>query len=69
MLTKGRKVNTLYVLEDKIKKECVKVAVKDSIETWHDRLGYISEKRLEIIAIKWFYLALQVCPSRLVFIT
>ena len=52
MLTKGRKVNTLYVLEDKIKKECVKVAVKDSIETWHDRLGYISEKRLEIIAIK-----------------
>ena len=55
MLTKGRKVNTLYVLEANIKKEDVNVAVKDSdIETWYKRLGHIGEKRLEILAKKGF---------------
>ena len=70
MLAKGRKINTLNVIEAKIKKEDVNVAVKDSdIEIWHKRLGHIGEKGLETLARKKdFYPALQVCPSRLVFI-
>ena len=53
MLTKGRKVNIFYVLETKIKKEYVNVAIKDSdIETWHKRIGHIDEKGLETLARK-----------------
>ena len=55
MLAKGNKMNTLYVIEAKIKKKDVNVAVKDSdIETWHKRLGHISEKRLKTLARKRF---------------
>ena len=53
MLTKGHKVNTFYVVEAKIKKEYVNVAIKDyDIETWHKRLGHIGENELEILARK-----------------
>ena len=46
-------MNTLYVLEAKIQKEDVNVAVKYSnIETCHKRLGYIGEKGLETLARK-----------------
>lgn len=35
VIAKGKKMNTLYVIKAKIKKEDVNVAVKDSdIETW-----------------------------------
>ena len=43
--TKWRKVNILYVLQAKVKKEEVNVAVKDfDIKTWYKRLGHIDEK-------------------------
>lgn len=55
MLVKGRKVNTLYVIEAKMKKEDVNITVKDyKIETWHKMLGHISKKRLETLARKVF---------------
>ena len=55
MLAKGRKINTLYVIKAKIKKEDVNVAVKDfDIKTWHKRLGFISEKWLETPTRKGF---------------
>ena len=55
MLTKGRKVNILYVIEAKNKKEYLNIVVKDSnIETWHKRLGHIGEKGLETLARKGF---------------
>ena len=45
MLAKGRKVNTIYILEAKIKKQDVNMAIKDfDIETWHKRFGHIGEK-------------------------
>ena len=53
MLAKGGKVNTLYMIEAKIKTEDVNVAAKDSvIETWHKRLGHVGEKRLETLSKK-----------------
>ena len=53
MLTKGRKVNTLYVIEVKVKKEDVNMAVKSfDIETWYKRLGLIGEKGLGTLARK-----------------
>ena len=45
VLAKGKKTNTLYVIEVKIKKKDVTVAVKYfDIETWHKRLSHIDEK-------------------------
>ena len=53
MLAKKRKVNKSFVIKAKIKKEDVNVAVKSSdIETWHKRLGHISEKGLETLGKK-----------------
>ena len=53
VLAKGRKVNTLYVIEAKIKKEDVNLVVKVSdIETWHKRVGHIGEKGLETLVKK-----------------
>ena len=55
MLAKEKKMNTLYVIEAKIKKEYMNVAVNNSdIETWHKRLGHIGEKGLETLAKKGF---------------
>ena len=55
VLAKGKKMNTLYVIEANTKKEDVNVAVKDpDIETWHKRLGHIGEKELETLARKGF---------------
>ena len=55
MLAKERKVNTLCVIEAKIKKEGVKMVVKDSdIEMWRKRLGHIGEKGLETLTKKGF---------------
>ena len=43
------------MIEAKIKKEDVNVAVKNSdIETWHKRLGHVGEKGLETLARKGF---------------
>ena len=55
ILAKGRKVNTLYVMEAKLIKEDVNVAAKESdIELWHKRLGHISEKGLQVLVKKNF---------------
>ena len=46
------------MIEAKIKKEDVNVAVKNSeIETWHKRFDHIDEKVLETIARKEFLLS------------
>ena len=53
VLVKGHKVNIFYVVEAKIKKEYVNMAIKDyDIEMWHKRLGHIEENELETLARK-----------------
>ena len=55
MLANRRKVNTLYVIEAKIKKEDGNLVVSVSdIETWHKRLCHIGEKELKTLARKGF---------------
>ena len=56
------------MIEDKIKKEDVNMAAKDSdIETWHKRLGHVGEKKLETLAKKkgflpsFSYTSLKTC--------
>ena len=52
---KGKKVSIVYVIKAKIKKEDMKLAVKDSdTEIWHKRLGPIDKKLLETLARKDF---------------
>lgn len=65
VLAKRNKVNTLYVIEANVKKENVNVAVKDlDIDTWHQWLGHINEKRLRTTARKGFLPASQLCLLR-----
>ena len=60
------------MIEAKIKKEYVKIAVKDTnIGTWHKKVGHISEKMLEILARKRFLpslvgMSLKACVHYLV---
>ena len=45
VVTRGKKQNTLYVMEAKLHKGEINAAQQDvSIELWHRRLGHISEK-------------------------
>lgn len=49
----GEKMNIIYMIEAKIKKANMNVALKYSdIEIWHKRLGHISKKELETLARK-----------------
>ena len=55
LLAKRRKVNTLCVIEAKIKREDVNVTVKNyDIKTWQKRLSHVNEKGLETLARKEF---------------
>ena len=55
LLAKRRKVNTLCVIEAKIKREDINVTVKNyDIKTWQKRLSHVNEKGLETLARKEF---------------
>ena len=70
MLDKERKVNTLYVLKAKIKKKDVNVAEK-ILTLRHGIKGLVilETNGWKLLLEKDFHPTLQVCPSRLVFIT
>ncbi|KAL6315537.1 hypothetical protein AAG906_000839 [Vitis piasezkii] len=53
VLTRGEKNNTLYKTEARLVKGEVNIVENEaSIELWHKRLGHISEKELQVLAIK-----------------
>lgn len=52
MIVRGKKSNTLYVLQAKLGKGEVNTVQSDSIEIWHKRLGHMSEKGLSILIKK-----------------
>ena len=52
-MARGKKHNTLYVMEAKLHKGEINATQGDvSIELWHKRLGRISEKGLQTLARK-----------------
>ena len=53
VVARGKKHNTLYVMEAKLHKGEINAAWRDiSIELWNRRPGHISEKRLQTLARK-----------------
>ena len=65
VVARGKKQNTLYVMEAKLHKGEINVAQWDvSIELWHRRLGHISEKGLQTLARKQFLPNLQGMPLK-----
>ena len=53
VLTRGEKNNTLYKTKARLVKGEVNIVENEaSIELWHKRLGHISEKELQVLAIK-----------------
>ena len=45
IVAKGKKINSFYVMEAKLHKGEINAILKgESIDLWHKRLGYISEK-------------------------
>ena len=65
VVAKGKKQNTLYVMEAKLHKGEINVAQQDvSIELWHRRLGHISEKGLQTLAKKQFFPNLHGMPLK-----
>ena len=63
VVARGKKQNTLYVMEAKLHKGEINAAQRDvSIELWHMRLGHISEKGLQTLARKQFLPNLQGMP-------
>ena len=64
-MARGKKQNTLYVMEAKLHKGDINVVQRDgSIELWHRRLGHISEKGLQTLARKQFLPNLQDMPLK-----
>ena len=64
-MAKGKKQNTLYVIEAKLYKEEINAAQRDvSIELWHRRLGHISEKGLQTLVRKQFLPNLHSIPLK-----
>ena len=54
-MARGKKHNTLYVMEAKLHKGEINAAQRDVyIELWHRRLGHISEKGLQTLTRKQF---------------
>ena len=54
-MARGKKQNSLYVMEAKLHKGEINVAQRDvSIELWHKRLGHINEKGLQTLSRKQF---------------
>ena len=65
VVARGKKQNTLYVMEAKLHKGEINVAQRDvSIELWHRRLGHISEKGLQTLARKQFFPNLNGMPLK-----
>ena len=65
IVAKGKKLNTLYVIEAKLHKKEINVVQKDaSIELWHRRLGHINEKGLQTLARKQFLPNFQGMPLK-----
>ena len=65
VVAKGKKQNTLYVMESKLHKGEINVAQRDvSIELWHRRLGHISEKGLQTLSRKQFFPNLHGVPLK-----
>ena len=53
MVVERKKMNTLYMIEVKIKKQDVNMVVKDSdIKIWYKRLSHNDEKGLETLVEK-----------------
>ena len=69
VVARGKKQNTLYVMEAKLHKGDINVVQRDGIiEIWHRRLGHISEKRLQTLAKKQFLPNLKGMSFKLVII-
>ena len=65
VVARGKKQNTLYVMEAKLHKGEINAAQRDvSIELWHRRLGHISEKGLQTLVKKQFLPNLQGMPLK-----
>ena len=65
VVAKGKKQNTLYVMEAKPRKGEINAAQREvSIELWHRRLGHINEKGLQTLARKHFFPNLQGMPLK-----
>ena len=65
VVVRGKKQNTLYVMEAKLHKGEINAAQQDeSIKLWHRRLGHISEKGLQTLARKLFLPNLQGMPLK-----
>ena len=53
MLARGKKNNTLYKTEARLVKGEVNIVENEAFtKLWHKRLGHISEKGLQVLAIK-----------------
>ena len=64
-MARGKKQNTLYVMEAKLQKGEINAAQRDvSIELWHKRLSHISEKGLQTLDRKLFLPNLQSMPLK-----
>ena len=62
-MARGKKMNTLYVMQVRLHKGRVNAIHKDiNIDVWHKRLRHISEKGLQPLARKQFLLSLQGMP-------
>ena len=69
VVARGKIHDTLYVMEAKLHKGEINAAQRDvSIELWHRRLGHISEKGLQTLAIRQFLQNLHGCLLKLVII-
>ena len=67
VVARGKKHNTLYVMESKLHKGEINVAQRDvSIELWHMRLGHIGEKGLQTLARSKFFQICKVCLLKIV---
>ena len=65
VVARGKKQNTLYVMEAKLHKGEINATQRDvSFELWHRRLGHISEKGLQTLARKQFLSNLQGMPLK-----
>ena len=60
MVAKGKKLNSLYVMQATLRKGEINAIQKDvNVDIWHKRLDHISEKGLQALARKKFVPQLQ----------